>query len=175
LVASSTTVVTKRWLLGLGLVSKGLLECDTSLKIHAIKMKWQPLLPVMVRSFQLAREMILKVTFSDQSALDSVNTSGLAAPLTFLKLFSDVAATWHLRCALQAVQLLFSQRERQRQYSATADIPPAHFLAPSSDRHLIVIKSTAFVYSGEDQYCFGSMHSSLSQNDLLWCRSVLFR
>ena len=116
--------------------------------------EWQRLIPVMVKSFQLAREIIHKNLFSDQYFIDGIYSFGLGIPLQFLRPFGDVAAKWRLRCTLQAARLLSMLRERPIQHSnvaaevplnvsAPAEVPRVNFLSPSKHVEIGILQAVA--------------------------------
>jgi len=148
LMANTATEITGRWLQGLSLVGEGMQRGFLS---EESRKEWQRLIPVMVLSFQIARDVVQRVTFSDQASLDRVFSSGLALPLRFLLPFGDAAATWRLKCTLEAVRLLFSQEGKQKQETvAAADAPPACFLVPSYDVRLSILQAAAPNFIGEN-------------------------
>ena len=155
LMASAATEITSQWLHGLRLVDEAMQEDLPEER----RKEWQQLGPVMMGSFQIASEMIQKVTFSDQASLDRVCSSGLVLPLRFLLPFGDVAATWQLKCTLQAARLLFGPQEKQAQDSAVAVAPTCSvtkaaplvpFLAPSHDVRLTILQTAAAIFIGKD-------------------------
>ena len=125
--------------------------------------EWQRLIPFMVKSFQLARELIHKNLLSDQDSLDQICSFGIFIPLQFLLPFGDVAAKWRLRCTLQAARLLSMLRKRQIQssnvaaevpfnISAPAQVPNVSFLSPSKHVEISILQAVAVLATqiGED-------------------------
>ena len=98
--------------------------------------EWQRLIPVMVKSFQMVREIIQRDMFPDEASLNTLFSFGLMLPLRFLLPFGDVSAKWRLKCTLQAVRLVFSLKDRQKQSCGTE----ANFLAPSKDVEFDVLR-----------------------------------
>ena len=146
LMASTATEFISQWLLGLKLVDE---VVQRSVLSEKSRKEFQRLVPLMVLSFQIGCEMIQKVTFSDQASLDRVYSSGLGLPLRFLLPFGDVAATWQLKCTLQATRLLSRQMDKQTQGVAVAAIaPPAHLPAPSHDVWLSILHTAAALFTG---------------------------
>jgi len=151
LMANTATELISQWLRGLKLVDE---VVQRSVLSEKSRKEFQRLVPFMVMSFQIASEMIQKVTFSDQAFLDRVFSSGLGLPLRFLLPFGDTVATWQLKCTLQAARLLFSQKGKQTQGRATAaGAPPAHFLAPCHNVCLSILQTAAAFYIGESDLC----------------------
>ena len=69
---------------------------------------WQPLVPLLIRSFQLARDILLDLPHCDHAALkEQLYTKGLRVPLGLLICFGGAAAgqVWRLRCGLEAMRL----------------------------------------------------------------------
>jgi hypothetical protein len=149
LLANTATEITGQWFLGLKLLDEGMQQGLS----EESRAEWQRLIPVIVGSFQIARELIQRVTFSDQANLDRVCSAGLALPLRFLRPFGDVAASLQLKCALQAAQLLFGQKGKQTQDTVAAAVAsPTRFLAPSFAVHLSILQTAAANFIGENQY-----------------------
>jgi len=146
LMANTATEITGRWLQGLSLIDEGMQRGFLS---EESKKEWQRLIPVMFLSFQIAKDMVQRVTFSDQASLDRVCSSGLALPLRFL--LPHAAVTWRLNCTFQAVRLLFSQEGKQKQDTvAAAGAPPARLLVPSHDVRLSILQAAAPIFIGEN-------------------------
>jgi len=150
LMANTATELISQWIRGLELVDEGM---QREVLSEESRREWQRLVPFMVGSFQIARNMVQKVTFSDQASLDQVYSSGLVLPLRFLLPFGDVAATWQLQCTLQAARLLLSQKENKTQEIADTVVdtvvPPTHFTAPSHDVRLSILQSAGALFAGE--------------------------
>jgi len=147
LMASTATEITNQWLRGLNLAEEGV---QIEVLPEESRREWQRLVPVMVMSFQIARDMVQKVTFSDQASLDRVCSSGLALPLRFLLPFGNVAATWQLKCTLHAARILCSQKESQMKANVAAAAAPSRFLAPSHAVHLSILQTASALFIGED-------------------------
>ena len=146
LMATTATEVIRQWIQGLDLVDEGMQQVLP----EESRKEWQRLVPFIVRSFQIAREMIQRVTFSDQASLDRVLSSGLALPLRFLVPFGDVAATWQLKCTLLVARLAVT----------TAVASPLNSPAPSHDVYLSILKTAAAIFTGEDLQCSPCKHPS---------------
>ena len=147
LMANMAAELTSRWLLGLKLVDESM-QGDVPVSKESMK-EWQRLVPFIFRSFQIAKDMIQKVTFSDQATLDRVCLLGLSIPLRFLH-DNSIPAAWQLQCTLQAARLLYSQKRNQTQLNSTALAPPSRFLAPSHAVHLSILKTAAAIFTRED-------------------------
>jgi len=146
LMANTATELISQWLRGLKLVDE---VVQRSVLSENSRKEFQRLVPFMVMSFQIASEMIQKATFSDQASLDRVYSSGLGLPLRFLLTFGDVAATWQLKCTLQAARLLSHQMDKQTQDGSVAAVaPPAHLPAPSHDVWLSILHTAAALFTG---------------------------
>ena len=89
----------------------------------------------MVKSFQMARNIIQRDVFPDEASLFLMLCYGLMQPLRFLLPFGDVAARWRLKCTLLAVRLIYSLKDRQKQSCGTE----AHFLATIKEAELNII------------------------------------
>jgi len=152
LMANTATELTSRWLLGLKLVDESM-QGDVPVSKESMK-EWQCLVPFMVRSFQIARDMVQKVTFSDQATLDRVCLSGLALPLRFLLPFGDsdgdVTAKWRLQFTLLAARILLNQKRNQTEAIVLAADPPIPYLTPSHAVHLSILQAAAALIIGED-------------------------
>ena len=69
---------------------------------------WQPLVPLLIRSFQLVRDILLALPIGDHVALkDELYGIGLRAPLGLLVRFKGGTAgqVWRFRCGLEAMKL----------------------------------------------------------------------
>ena len=119
------------WFQGLKLADQGM---HSNLTAEG-REEWQRLIPVMVKSFQMAREIIQRDIMPNEASLNMMLSFGLMLPLRFLLPFGDVAARWRLKCMLQAVRLLSSLNDRQKQSCGTE----VHFLAPTKDVELDVL------------------------------------
>ena len=70
--------------------------------------RWQPLVPLLIHSFQLTRDILLDLTLSDHVELmGDLYTLGLRATLGLLIRFGGHAAgqVWRFRCGLEAMRL----------------------------------------------------------------------
>ena len=66
---------------------------------------WQPLVPLLIRSFQLARDILLGLPLGDHVAIkDELYGIGLRAPLGLLVRFKG-GMVWQFRCGLEAMKL----------------------------------------------------------------------
>ena len=128
----------KNWFRGLELVGEGILRLGST--TAGDMEEWRRLIPVMVKFFQLARAILIqRDLFSDQASFDRMYSLGLALPLRFLTLFGDITAKWRLKCTLQAVRLVFNQKQ-----TMVADITSSlQVLAPSQDVELDILRSVA--------------------------------
>ena len=151
--AVNTIPISEFWFKGLELAVQGLRASSLSAEVRE---EWQRLIPFIVKSFQLAKEIILKDQLLNQASLDQMYSLGLGLPLRFLMPFGDVAAKWQLKCTLQAVRLLFSQKERRKQCDMIAEVPNLQFLVPSQDVELDILQSAADMAKpiGENQICY---------------------
>ena len=151
LLANTATELIGQWFLGLKLLDEGMQQLRPFRRES--RAEWQRLIPVIVGSFQIARELIQRVTFSDQANLDRLCSAGLALPLRFLRPFGDVATSLQLKCALQAAQLLFGQKGKQTLDTVAAAVAsPTRFLAPSFAVHLSILQKAAANFNRENQY-----------------------
>ena len=124
----------KNWFRGLELVGEGILRLGPT---AGDMEEWRRLIPVMVKFFQLARAILIqRDLFSDQASFDRMYSLGLVLPLQFLMLFGDITAKWRLKCTLQAVRLVFSQKQDTVADSTTS-------LAPSQDVKHDILRSVA--------------------------------
>ena len=89
-------------------------------------LRWQPLVPLLIRSFQLARDILLDLPLSDHVALkEDLYIKGLRATLGLLLRFGGHAAgqVWRFRCGLEAMRLaLDPEGAVQRNLSLRSDM-----------------------------------------------------
>ena len=90
------------WLSGLYLLHSSPLPQESDVR------RWQPLLPLLIRSSQLARDLLLSraVSTASKDLIRMLYEQGLQAPLALLVRFKDGASgcVWRFRCALEAMK-----------------------------------------------------------------------
>ena len=146
----ATDSVTSLWYQGLTRADQGMKSSLIFMDTEAVE--WQRLIPFMVKSFQLAGEIIQKSKFSDQISLNNVHCFGLGIPLRFLLPFGDVAAKWRLRCALQVVRLIIRRQKRLGRCFNDAEDTPLNCTVPAKSLELDVLRTAVDLVTqcGED-------------------------
>ena len=97
------------WIFGLGRLHARFLSSSPSGLPEGVDARlWQPLVPLLIRSFQLARDIQLALPLGDCVALKGeLCTTGLWVTLGLLLRFGGHAAgqVWRFRCGLEAMKL----------------------------------------------------------------------
>ena len=95
--------------------------------------RWQPLVPLLIRSFQLARDILLALPLDDHAALtQELCVAGLRAPMELLILFTEGDAAgqvWRFRCGLEAMKLVLDPEgavQRIRSLRDGVELPLLH-------------------------------------------------
>ena len=97
------------WIFGLGRLHARFLSSRPSGPAEGVDARlWQPLVPLLIRSFQLARDILLTLPLGDRIALKGeLYSKGLWVTLGLLIRIGGHAAgqVWRFRCGLEALRL----------------------------------------------------------------------
>ena len=94
--------------------------------------RWQPLVPLLIRSFQLARDILLALPLSDHVALQNeLYMTGLRVNLDLLIRFTEGGSTgqvWRFRCGLEAMKLVLDPEGAVQRFRSLRDSVEPHLL-----------------------------------------------
>ena len=96
----------KNWVFGMNHLRSRIL--DGSPSGYADPHRWQPLVPLLIRSFQLARDILLALPLGDHVALkQQLYGTGLQATMRLLTYFKGGTSgqVWRFRCGLDVMKL----------------------------------------------------------------------
>ena len=96
----------KNWIFGMNHLRSRIL--DGSPSGYADPHRWQPLVPLLIRSFQLARDILLALPLGDHVALkQQLYVTGLQATMGLLTRFKGGTSgqVWRFRCGLEVMKL----------------------------------------------------------------------
>ena len=91
--------------------------------------RWQPLVPLLIRSFQLTRDILLALPLDDHAALgEELCMAGLLVTLELLIFLKGGAAgqVWRCRCGLEAMKLVLDPEgavQRIRSLRDSVELP----------------------------------------------------
>ena len=100
------------WFVGLRYMRKHCLtsSSDSGLPAGVDIRRWQPLVPLLIRSFQLIRDILLALPLDDHAALiEGLYRTGLHVPMELLIHFTEggnAGQVWRFRCGLEAMKLV---------------------------------------------------------------------
>ena len=92
------------WIFGVDNLRSRLLVGSSAASVD----RWQPLVPLLIRSFQLARDILLALPLNDHVALkNELYVTGLQTTLRLLTCFKGgtTGQVWRFRCGLEVMKL----------------------------------------------------------------------
>ena len=115
------------WMFGLDHLRSRFLDGGRSRTPESVDAcRWQPLVPLLIRSFQLVRDILLALPLVDHVPLkQQLYVTGLHTSLRLLALFKGGSAgqVWRFRCGLEVMKLaLASEGAVQRNRSLRRDV-----------------------------------------------------
>ena len=94
------------WIIGPDQLHARFLTCGPNrLPMEADARRWQPLVPLLIRSFQLTRDILIALPLGDHMALEKeLYLTGLRKTLKLLVHIKG-GTVWRFRCGLEAMKL----------------------------------------------------------------------